>query len=194
MPDEEEKAQLEQNIQLSLKNGGIDLEDAIEIREIKNLKLANQVLKIKRKQKAAADQAAQERMVQAQAQANAEASERAAAAEMQKQQALAQTELQIEQGKSQFAINKVQQEANIKRQLMELQHQFDLELKRMELERMVEKEKLIEDRKDQRTRLEGSQQSQMISQRQNDSLPLNFAEANQNVNENLQNIESQEIE
>jgi len=194
VPDEEEKAQLEQNIQLSLKNGGIDLEDAIEIREIKNLKLANQVLKIKRKQKAAADQAAQERMVQAQAQANAEASERAAAAEMQKQQALAETELQIEQGKSQFAINKVQQEANIKRQLMELQHQFDLELKRMELERMVEKEKLIEDRKDNRTRLEGTQQSQMISQRQNDSLPLNFAKANEIVNENLQNIESQEIE
>ena len=97
---------------------------------------------------------------------------------MQKQQALAQTELQIEQGKSQFAIKKIEQEAAVKRQLMELQHTFDLELKKMEVERMVEKEKIIEDRKDQRTRQEGTQQSQLINQRQNDLLPTDFNDNN----------------
>jgi hypothetical protein len=178
VPDEEEKAQLEQNIQIALKTQSINLEDAIEIRQINNLKLANQVLKVKRKEKAAADQKAQRANIQAQANANAEASERAALAEMQKQQALAQTELQIEQGKSQFAIKKMEQEATIKRQLMELQHTFDLELKKMEVERMVEKEKMIEDRKDQRTRQEGTQQSQLINQRQNDLLPTDFNDNN----------------
>jgi hypothetical protein len=178
VPDEEEKAQLEQNIQIALKTQSINLEDAIEIRQINNLKLANQVLKVKRKEKAAADQKAQQANIQAQANANAEASERAALAEMQKQQALAQTELQIEQGKSQFAIKKMEQEATIKRQLMELQHTFDLELKKMEVERMVEKEKMIEDRKDQRTRQEGTQQSQLINQRQNDLLPTDFNDNN----------------
>jgi hypothetical protein len=178
VPDEEEKAQLEQNIQIALKTQSINLEDAIEIRQVNNLKLANQVLKVKRKEKAARDQQAQRANIQAQANANAEASERAALAEMQKQQALAQTELQIEQGKSQFAIKKIEQEAAVKRQLMELQHTFDLELKKMEVERMVEKEKLIEDRKDQRTRQEGTQQSQLINQRQNDLLPTDFNDNN----------------
>ena len=132
------------------------------------------LLKVKRKEKAAADQKAQQANIQAQANANAEASERAALAEMQKQQALAQTELQIEQGKSQFAIKKLEQEAAIKRQLMELQHSYDMELKQMEVNRMAEKEKLIEDRKDKRTRQEGTQRSQLINQKQNDLLPTDF--------------------
>ena len=178
VPDEEEKAQLEQNIQIALKTQSINLEDAIEIRQINNLKLANQVLKVKRKEKAAADQEAQQANIQAQANANAEASERAALAEMQKQQALAQTELQIEQGKAQFAIKKLEQEAAIKRQLMELQHSYDMELKQMEVDRMVEKEKLIEDRKDKRVRQEGTQRSQLINQKQNDLLPTDFNDNN----------------
>jgi len=173
-PDEEEKAQLEQNIQMSIQQGGIDLEDAIELREIKNLKLANQVLKLKRKQKAAQDQANQEAQIRVQAEANAEAAERAAMAEVQKRQAIAETELQVEQGKSTFEIKKIEQEAVIKRQLMEMQHQFDLELKQMEVDRMVQKEKQIEDRKDKRTKLEGSQQSEMITQRQMDGPPVDF--------------------
>ena len=178
VPDEEEKAQLEQNIQIALKTQSINLEDAIEIRQVNNLKLANQVLKVKRKEKAARDQQAQRANIQAQANANAEASERSALAEMQKQQSLAQTELQIEQGKSQFAIKKLEQEAAIKRQLMELQHSYDIELKQMEVNRMAEKEKLIEDRKDKRTKQEGTQQSQLINQRQNDLLPTDFNDNN----------------
>jgi hypothetical protein len=54
-------------------------------------------------------------------------------AEVQKRQAMAETELQIEQGKSQFAIKKIEQEAVIKRQMMELQHQYDLELNKWKL-------------------------------------------------------------
>ena len=52
-PDEEEKQLLENNIQIALKSGQIDLEDVIDIREVKNLKLANQMLKKRRKDKAA---------------------------------------------------------------------------------------------------------------------------------------------
>ena len=174
VPDEEEKQQLEQNIQVALQSGSIYLEDAIEIRQVHNLKLANQVLKIKRKQKQQADQQAQQANIQAQAQANAEASERSALAEMQKQQALAQTELQIEKGKSEFAINKMQQEAQINQRMMELKFMYDKQLKQMEVDAMAAKEQLIEDRKDKRTKLAGSQQSEMISQRQQDGPPINF--------------------
>ena len=179
VPDEEEKAQLENNIQAALKTNTIHLEDAVEIRDIKNLKLANQFLKLKRKQKAAEDQKAQQANIQAQANANAEASERSAAAEMQKQQALAETTLQIAQGKSNFEINKMQQEYDMKKQMMEMQFLFDKELKQMEVDKLSSKEKMIEDRKDDRTRLEGTQQSEMIQQRNLDLPPIDFNQGGQ---------------
>ena len=100
VPDEEEKAQLEQNIQVALQAGQIYLEDAIDIRQVNNLKLANQLLKQRRKQKQKQDQEAQQANIAAQGQAQAETAERTAMAEVQKQEALAQTTLQIEQGKS----------------------------------------------------------------------------------------------
>ena len=179
-PDEEEKQVLEQNIQIALKSGGIDLEDAIDLREIKNIKLANQMLKQRRKAKQKRDQQAQQANIQAQAQANAESAEKAALAEMQKQQALSETEVQVEQAKSQFEINKMQQKAEIDRQLLELKYQYDIKLKQMEKDQMSAKEKMIEDRKDERTRIQATQQSQLIDQRKNDLLPTDFEENQQN--------------
>ena len=104
-PEEEDKQVLERNIQIALQNGGIDLEDVIDIREISNIKLANQMLKIKRKHKQERDQQVATANIQTQAQANAQAAEQAALAEMQKQQALTETKLQLEQGKSHLKYN-----------------------------------------------------------------------------------------
>ncbi len=173
-PDEEEKAILEQNIQIALQAGGIDLEDAIDIREVKNLTLANAMLKQRRKKKEKKDQEKQQQMIQAQAQANAEQAERAAQAEMQKQQALAQTEIQIEQAKGQIKEKQMQLDAQLQREVMQFKFGFDQQLKQMDIDKDTAKEKQIEDRKDERTRIQATQQSQMINQRQNDSLPTNF--------------------
>ena len=173
-PDEEERAMLEQNIQMALQQQSITLPDAVDIREIKNLKLANKLLKLKQDQKAEQDRIQQERMVQIQAQAQAETAERTAAAEVQKQQAIAQTTLQIEQGKAQFDIQKIQTEGEIKKQLAELQFGYDQQLKQMDVQAMQQKETRIEDRKDKRTQIQATQQSQMIQQRQQDTLPTNF--------------------
>jgi hypothetical protein len=173
-PDEEEKAQLEQNIQVALSGGGIDLEDAIDIRQIRNLKLANQLLKQKRKQKEQRDQQIQERQIQLTAQANADAAEKAAELELQKQQALTEKELQIEQGKSQFEIQRMQTEAEIKRQLMAEEFNYQLQLEQMKMQAEQGKEKDIEDRKDKRVKIQGTQQSEMIDQRNNDLLPIDF--------------------
>mgnify|MGYP003317625713 CR=1 FL=1 len=87
-PDEEQKAQLEANIQMALQKGGIDLEDAIDIRQIKNLKLANDVLKQRRKKKEAREQANQQANIQAQAAAQADSAEKVALSEVQKQEAI----------------------------------------------------------------------------------------------------------
>jgi hypothetical protein len=173
-PDEEEKAKLEQNIQVALSSGGIDLEDAIEIRQIRNLKLANQMLKQKRKRKLQREQAMQAQMAQQQANANSQAAQAAAEAEVQKQQALTAEKVNFEQAKSQFEIQRMQTEADIKRQLMAEEFNYQLQLEQLKVQAEKQKEQEIENRKDKRTRIAGTQQSQMIDQRKNDLLPINF--------------------
>lgn len=173
-PDEEEKAQLEQNMQIALQSGGIDLEDIIDLREIKNLKLANQSLKYRRKKKMEKEQAMQQANIQAQAQANAQASEAAAMAEVQKQQALAETQIQIEKAKANLEIQKLQQELLVKKQLMAEEFGYKMQLVTAEGEANKNKLAEIEDRKDKRIKMQGSQQSQLIDQRQNATTPKDF--------------------
>ena len=173
-PDEEERAQLEQNIQVALQSGGIDLEDAIDIRQIKNLKLANQMLKIKRKVKMERDQAAQQANIAAQADAQAQTAERTAMAEVQKQEAVASTKVDIEKAKQEMEMQKMQVAAQIKQAEMERQFQYDMQLKQMDIQVEKNKEQFIEDRKDKRTKIQATQQSEMISQRKNDGLPIDF--------------------
>ena len=177
-PDEEEKQQLEANIQVALQAGNIDVEDAIDLRGIKNLKLANQMLKVKRKQKAKQDQANQQANIAAQSEAQAAAAEKTAMAEVQKQQAISGANVEYEKAKSEFEKDRMQLQAQLDQQKMMMQHKNDMELKKVEVEGMSAKEKLIEDRKDKRSKMEATQQSEMISQRKNDSLPINFENEN----------------
>ena len=176
-PDEEEQQMLEQNIQVALQAGQIGLEDAIDIRQIKNIKLANQYLKQKQAERAEEQKAAQLANIQAQAQANAQQAEQAALNEVQKQQALTESKLQLERGKSQFEIEKLEREAQIKQMLMEQEFGYNLQLAQAKVNAESAREKEIEDRKDKRAKIIGTQQSQMISQRQNDELPKNFESA-----------------
>ena len=180
-PDEEEKQQLEQNIQIALQSGGIDLEDAIDLRQIRNLKLANQMLKQKRRLKAERDQAAAQANMQAQAQANAQLAEQTAMAETQKQQVLTEQKMQIEQAKSQYEMQRMQTEAQIKQTLMAQEFEYNMQLARARAQAEGEKEKEIEDRKDKRVRMEGTQQSQMIQQRNNDGTPIDFESTNDSL-------------
>jgi hypothetical protein len=173
-PEEEEKAQLEQNIQVALQSGGIDLEDVIDLRQIRNLKLANQSLKYRRKKKLERDQANQQANIQMQSQANADASEAAAMAEVQKQQALAQTEIQVLQSKSQFEIQRMQQELLIKKQLMAEQFGYDLQLAQAHIQTKQQLQDDAENRKDQRTKIQATQQSELIDQRKNNAMPKDF--------------------
>jgi len=176
-PDEEEKQLLEQNIQIALQAGQIDLEDVIDVREVNNLKLANQMLKKRRKDKAARDQQAQQANIQAQAQANAQATEAAALAETQKQQVLTEQKMQLEKAKSDFEIQKMEREAQVKQQLMELEFNYNMQLTKAQGQAKVQENKFKEDRKDERTKIQATQQSELIDQRKNDLLPKNFESA-----------------
>ena len=190
-PDEEEKAKLEQNIQVALQAGGIDLDDAIDIREVSNIKLANQLLKLKKRERREQEQAAQQANIQMQAQANAQASEAAALAEVQKQQALAETKVQIEKAKSDFEIARMEQEALIKKQLMAEEFNYNIQLAEIQASATTRKEQEIEDRKDKRVRIQGTQQSELIDQRKNDLLPKDFESAG---NDNLSGFGLEQFE
>jgi len=181
MPDDEEKAILENNIQMALQQQSIDLEDAIDLRDIKNVKLANQLLKIRRKKKMDKDQALQERNMQMQSQMNQQAAQAAAQGEVQKNQALTASQGELEQLKGQLASQKMEQEVEHKKELMQLEFQMNMQLKGMEVsgKRAGEKEK--EDRKDERTKIQATQQSEMIEQRNGGKPPKNFESAGNDI-------------
>ena len=180
-PDDEQKQMLENNIQVALSRNGIELEDAIDVREIKNIKLANQVLKIRRKKKAQQDQLMQQQNIQAQAQANAQAQQVAAQAEMAKDQSLSQSKIQVEQSKMQMEMQKMQQEAMLKKELMNHEFQLNMQLKQMETEILKQRESQKEDRKDERTKIQASQQSELIDQRKKETPPKNFESSGNDV-------------
>jgi len=180
-PDEEEKMLLENNIQQALAQQSIELEDAIDLREIKNVKLANQLLKIRRKQKQERDQMIQQQNIQMQAQANAQAQQFAAQAEVQKNSAITQNQAQLEQMKAQIESQKMIQEVQHKKELMELEFMFNMQLKGVETEGQKMKEKEKEDRKDERTRIQATQQSELIEQRKTGKPPKNFESAGNDI-------------
>ena len=173
-PDEEEKANLEKNIQIALQTQSINLEDAIDIREVSNLKLANTMIKKRRVEKQQKDQELKLQQIQAQSQAQIEATEKATLAELQKQESMVNSKVQVEQAKSQFEIQRLQTEAAIKKDLMQAEFQFNIQLAKEQAGVVKQKEQDIEDRKDKRVKIQGTQQSEMITQRKEDGLPINF--------------------
>ena len=177
MPDEEEKMVLENNIQMALQQQNIELEDAIDLREIKNIKLANQLLKIRRKKKMAKDQEMQQQNIQAQAQANQQSAQAAAQADMQKEQAKVASQSELETLKAQLDAERMVQEAEIKKQLMQIEFDYNMQLRKADQELMGGKESQKEDRKDERTRIQATQQSELIDQRNSAKAPKNFESA-----------------
>jgi hypothetical protein len=165
-PDEEQKQILENNIQGALAQQSIDLEDAIDLREIKNIKLANQLLKLRRKKKQQKEQQIAQENMKAQAEANAAQQQAAAQAEIQKQQALVQNEIQIEQVKAKMKQQTLQVEAEVKRSLMDHEYEINLKLKQMDIESNREKDNTRENRTDRRQAISGVQQKELMKERE----------------------------
>jgi len=180
-PDDEEKQLLENNIQQALAQNSIDLSDAIDLRDIKNVRLANQLLKIRRKKKMDEDQKRQQENIKAQSDANVQAQQAAAQSEIQKQQALTQMNAQMEQIKTDSKTKIITHEANVKKQLMDHEFQLNMQLKQMDLQSVSNKDKEKEDRKDKRTKIQASQQSELIEQRKAGTPPKNFESSGNDI-------------
>jgi hypothetical protein len=173
-PDEEQKAQLEANIQMALSKGDINLEDAIDIREIKNLKLANQLLKMKRVrlQEREEKMAMQKQAMVAQQQMQAQ--QLAAETAMQKMQMELQAKMQLKQAEVAFDIEKSNNEAALKSQLMREEFEYNVQIRSMEIQDFIGRDKMKEDAKSQRISQQNTEQSKLINQRKNNLPPLSF--------------------
>jgi len=180
-PDDEQRAVLENNVQIALSGGLIDLSDAIDIREVRNLKLANQVLKIRQKKRQERLQAEQQANIQAQANAQAQTQQAIAQAEMQKDQSLFQTKAQLEQLKGDIETQRIGVEVNAKKELMELEFQYNMKLKGMDVEAMKQKNQSAQERDIKRVKVQGTQQSELIDQKQNGLPPKNFESSGNDV-------------
>ena len=173
-PDEEEKAQLEANIQMALSRDSIYLEDAIDIREIRNLKLANQYLKLQRKKKEDTIQKNQQAQQEMQGKIQQQSQQAAAQSALQAIQAETQSKMQIKQAEVGFDIEKLKQEAQLKMELMRMEFDLNMQLKGVETEQMSQKDTLKEKAKDKRISIQNTQQSKLIDQRKNNLPPVNF--------------------
>ena len=173
-PDDEEKQQLEQNIQIALSRDAIDLDDAIDIREVKNVKMANQLLKVKRKRKEKDRREYEMAKAQQQQQAQMQSQQMAAQTSLQKTQAEAQAKMQIAQAEAGFAIERMRAEAEMKSQLMNLEFQYNLQLRGQDAENLKMREDSKEKAKDDRISKQNTQQSKLIDQRKKNLPPINF--------------------
>ena len=173
-PDEEQKAQLEQNIQMALSKGDINLEDAIDIREIKNIKLANQLLKVKRVAKQEREDKMQMQQQAMQAQIQQQSQQMAAQTAMQKIEMEARAKMQIKQAEIAFEIEKMKAEAQVKSQLMEQEFQYNQQIHQMANQSLSDRESAREKAKSDRISQQNSEQSKLINQRKNNLPPQRF--------------------
>ena len=189
LPDEEEKALLENNIQMSLQQGSIDLDDAIDLRNVRNVKLANQMLKVKRKKKQKRDQQMQQQNIQAQSQANQQAQQAAAQAEMQKNQQKMQIDAQMEQSRNQMKIAYLKQEVAAKKELMQFEFNLNSQLEGMKTQNNRSMEMMREDRRDQRIDQQADRQMQMIDKRKQGDSTKSFESSGNDILTGSANME-----
>ena len=131
----------------------------------KNIKLANQLLKVRRRKKIEQDQATSQQNIKAQADANTQTTQAAAESEVQKQSALNQQKAELIQMEAELEVNKMKEEKELKKELMLYEFRLAKEMQKVQNEGLQNKEKYKEDRKDERTKIQASQQSELIEQR-----------------------------
>jgi len=173
-PDEEERAKLEENIQIALKEKDISLEDAIEVREIRNIKIANQFLKLRRRRKLERDERMEMQRQAMQAQQNLKSQELAGQVAVQKIQMEGQMKMQVKQSEAAFDIEKMKAEAALKLQLMGQEFEYNMQLAGINADAIKSKDEMKEEAKDRRLNKQSTQQSKLIEQRQNNLPPVNF--------------------
>jgi hypothetical protein len=186
--EDQEKAFLEQNIQMSLQQQELDLEDAIAIRNLKDINQAERLLVVRRKKriKRAQDQAAQNSQIQSQ-QAQ-QAAQSASQARQQELQMEAQLDAQKMQLKAQLEVQVAQAKHELQKEVEMIRAQATLGFRTEEQEFREKIEVLKEDRKDERVKKQSAEQSKLISQRQGKRGELKEQADDQSIDEMVDDI------
>lgn len=163
--DQDERMMLEQNIQASIANQELRLEDALLIREIKNTKYANKFLSLRRRKYQQEKQAIEENNIRLNAESQAEAAERAAQAEMQKDEAKAMFEERKIQAQLQADLQRMKAEFEMKMALSNNDGSFKVAAAQAQAQAQTEKDMVKEKKKDERQRELKTMESSMIEQR-----------------------------
>jgi len=170
--NDEERMFLEQNIQQSLAQRELDIEDAMAVRSLKDVDQAQRLLVVRRKRRMKTNQDAQLANIQAQAQANAQVAQAQAQAKAQVVQMEAQSQAQLMQLKAQLEVQTAQALHPLKLQIEQTKVQGYLAMGATEQEYREKLEVMKEDRKDSRLDLQAAKQSALIEQRKGNSGPL----------------------
>ncbi len=159
---------------IALQKGDINLEDAIDIRELKNIKLANQLLKLKRVKK---QEREEKMMMQKQAitaQQQMKSQEMAAQLAVQKIEMETRQKMQLKQAEIAFEMEKMNNEAELKSRLMSEEFNYNIQLAKMNGGELSKREMAKEDAKSKRISQQNTEQSQLINQRKLNLPPQNF--------------------
>lgn len=164
--EEVEKQYLEQNIQASLAQKELDIEDAIAIRQLKDINQAERLLVVRRKKRMARNQQVAQQNAQAQAQVQAQSAQVASQAKQQEMQLQAQLDSQAMQLKTQLEAQLESLRHEHKKEIETIKAEAVLGIKTDEREYREKLEVFKEDRKDERVKKQTADQSKLISQRQ----------------------------
>jgi hypothetical protein len=173
-PDEEQKAQLEQNIQMALSKESISLEDAIDIREVKNLKMANELLKLKRKRKEEKDQAMAQALEEQKGKIKVQTEQELSQLKQQIIDLQKNADIELQNNETDNDIKKKREEADLKERLMQKEFDYNMQLRTVDSDNIKGREEMKETAKDKRISLNNTEQSQLIEQRQSKGKPKNF--------------------
>ena len=93
---------------------------------------------------------------------------------MQEDEMKLKVEQQLAQIKSQAEMQKMQQQAQIDAEMLKMKYQYEMQLKQMDVANVQNRDTFKEDRKDKRTEIQATQQSELIAQRKQDLPPKDF--------------------
>ena len=132
-PDEEEKARLDAHIQASIARGELKIEDAIAVMEIPNIRLANQVLKLKRKQRTELEHQMQQENIDRQNQGLIQVAQEKANAEAQASMMKAEAEIKVEEAKANYAMQKLERETQLEIEILNIKAQLEAEARGVQM-------------------------------------------------------------
>ena len=180
-PDLEEKQHLENNIMKALDRDQITFDDAIDIRNIGNIKLSNELLKTRRIRREKIKQQNEVEKIQEQGKSQAQAAQAASQSKMQELEAESKFKNMLENTKSKNKMQELETEARLKSGLMREEFEYNMAIKGQEGEISYNKDKYKEDRKDQRQDRANSQASAIAEQKAKGNPALNFESQEDNI-------------